>query len=140
MIFLFSLAAASDVQTALSARDGVSCMALGEHTDALRDELLALSQPEVMPPAVPVRAATCLAERFGTDPLVQDVIVGWSSDESRQGLALAALLRVDLLGEPGAARLVQAALLSPLPRVAQKAAEMAPGSVHPAVRALAVAP
>ncbi len=140
MIFLLSLALASPVSTALSARDGVSCATLGEHSDALRDELMALSQPDVLPPAVPVRAATCLAERFGTDPRVQDAMLSWVSDESRQGLALAALMRVDLLGEPGAVRMVQAALSSPLPRVAQKATEMVPGSVHPAVRALVVAP
>lgn len=140
MTLLVALALATPTSTLLAARDGVSCLDLGEPTGALRDELMALAQPDVMPPAVPVRAAGCLAERFGTDPVVQDAVVAWTADESRQGLALAALLRVDLLGEPGAVRAVQAALASPLPRVSQKARDMAPGSVHPSVRALVPAP
>lgn len=136
MIILFSLALATPVSDALAARDGMDCMSLGEPSAALRDELLALTDPSILPAAVPMRAASCLAERFGTESVVQDAIVAWSIDSERQGLAMAALMRVDLLGEPGAVRVVQAALASPLPRVATKAGEMVPGSIHPAVRAL----
>ncbi|MBM4367222.1 MAG: hypothetical protein FJ102_13510 [Deltaproteobacteria bacterium] len=136
MILSLSLAFASPVSDALAARDGVDCMSLGDPSPALRDELLALTDPAILPPSVPMRAASCLAERFGTESVVQDAIVAWSTDSERQGLAMAALLRVDLLGEPGAVRVIQAALASPLPRVATKAREMVPGSVHPAVRGL----
>ncbi len=138
MIILFSVALASPVSDALAARDGVDCLSLGEPTSMLRDELLGLTDPAILPSSVPMRAASCLAERFGTESVVQDAIVAWSSDSERQGLAMAALMRVDLLGEPGALRVVQAALASPLPRVATKAREMVPGSIHPAVRALSV--
>ena len=137
MIILLSLAVASPVSETLAARDGMDCMSLGEPTAALREELLALTDPAILPAAVPMRAASCLAERFGTESAVQDAIIAWSVDSERQGLAMAALMRVDLLGEPGAVRVVQVAMASPLPRVATKAREMVLGSVHPAVRALA---
>jgi hypothetical protein len=136
MMLLVALAYASPVSDALAARDGGSCAALGEATPALRDELVALTDPATLPPTVPVRAASCLVERFGTEPSVQELVAGWTVDAERQGLAMAALLVVDQLGEPGAMRVVQAALASPLARVSQKAREVGPASSFPSVRAL----
>lgn len=122
MLVLWGAAlAGSPAYDLLKQRDAVSCAELGEATPALRDELLALTAPERLPAAVPMRAAGCLAERFPDDPEVQAAFRAWPADPARPGQVLLLLARVDTLPEPVAAALVRGALVAPNDRVRRKA-------------------
>lgn len=110
-ILAFSaFAADGPAYRALRSRDGVSCADLGEATPALRDELLALTDPAVLPSSVPMRAAGCLVSRFGADPVVAEAVLPWMTDPSRRGLALVVAGGVDSFPEPVAVRIAEAGL------------------------------
>lgn len=136
MLLFFAHALASPAYDLLKLRDPVACAALGEATPALRDELLTLSAPETLPSSVPMRAADCLAERFGEDAVVQAAFTAWTMDPARPGQVLLLLGRVETLPEPLAVALLRGALVSPSGRLTEKARAIAAASEIPAVRAL----
>lgn len=120
----------------LKLRDPVPCSALGEATPALRDELLSLSAPDLLPASVPMRAADCLAERFADDSGVQAAFTSWTADPARPGQVLLLLGRVDTLPEPLVLALLGGSLASPSARLSEKARSIAESSAVPAIRAL----
>ena len=140
MLLWAAVAAASPVADQLRARDGVECVALGEASAALRDELLALAAPATLPASVPMRAAQCLAERFGDDAAVITELSRWADDPARPGQVLLLLARAETLPEPVAVAVVGAALRSPHTRVSARAGQLVAVSARPALRALAPAP
>jgi len=140
VVFLLGSAFASPAYDILKLRDAPSCASLGEATPALRDELLALTAPDVLPAAVPMRATLCLAERFPTDPVVEAAFVAWAGDSARPGEVLEVLNHEAQLREPTAALLVQAALAAPNARVRARAALVAEASLRPSVHALSAKP
>lgn len=81
---------ADPVLHALRLRDGVDCADLPADPD-LAAKLHLLAEADVAPPAVPLRAAACLTERYATDPRYLGWVTPWFSDEDRGGLAFAAL-------------------------------------------------
>ncbi len=107
-----SLALAGPAYDLLKVRDAVGCDALGEAVPALRDELLSLAAPEVLPSAVPMRAALCLAQRFGDDPSVRAILIGWTQEPAHVGQVMLLLANAEGLRDPLAAELVAAALHS----------------------------
>ena len=120
----------------LKLRDGVECAALGPATSELKGALVALTDPDLMPASVPIRAAGCLVSLFPADAEVEATVIAWMTDPERQGLALVALSRSDVLPEAAAARIVAAGRASAISRVAAAADQLRETSVHPAVRAL----
>jgi hypothetical protein len=118
MLFFVSLAAAGPAYDQLRSRDPVTCDDLGARSDALRDELVALTAPDVQPSLVQVRAANCLAERFGDDDTAQAAFSRWVGDPQYAGLALAVLRRADRLPPAFATALATQAVAAPHPRVA----------------------
>lgn len=107
---------AADVQTVqmtLAQRDGMSCAQLGTADATLRDQLLSLTAPDLMPPSVPIRAAECLVELYPTDPTVHTAFTAWMSDSERAGLALLVIGRLDRLPLTTAVQLATAALQTP---------------------------
>ncbi len=116
-----SLALAGPAYDLLKVRDAVGCDALGEATPALRDELLLLAAPDVLPSAVPMRAALCLAQRFGDDASVRSTVVDWTADPAHRGQVLLLLGNTDGLRDPLASELVAAALLAGDERVRARA-------------------
>lgn len=125
MFLLATLAFASPAYDQLKLRDPVPCSGLGEATPALRDELLALASPATLPSVVPMRAADCLADRFGEDPAVQAAFLAWMTDPERPGQALLVLGRADTLPEPLVVGLLAGALQSPSVRVKERAQAVA---------------
>ena len=75
---------------ALRWKDGVDCNDLPADTD-LAAKLHAIAEAEIAPSVVPLRAASCLTERFSTDARYLTWVTPWFSDEERGGLAFAAL-------------------------------------------------
>ncbi|GDX81483.1 hypothetical protein LBMAG42_32940 [Deltaproteobacteria bacterium] len=136
MLFLFSHAFAAPAFDLLKLRDPVPCAALGEATPVLRDELLLLTAPDILPSSVPMRAADCLAERFAEDPAVQAAFTAWTLDPARPGQVLLLLGRADTLPEPMALALVRGSLASPSARVSEKARSVAELSAAASIRAL----
>lgn len=121
MLVLLASALAAPAYDLLKQRDAVSCADLGEATPALRDELLALTAPELLPASVPMRAVQCLAERFADDSAVQAAFAAWPADAARPGQVLLLLSRVESLPPAVATPLVRAALVAPHERVRAKA-------------------
>ena len=133
------LAGAPDVSgpvyAQLNARDGVECSALGLATPDLKSQLFALTDPAILPAAVPIRAAGCLISLFPAEPDVETAVTAWMSDPERQGFGLVALSRLDAFPEPAALRIVTAARLSAIARVAASAETVRATSIYPSVRA-----
>jgi len=111
---LFSLALAASPSDALyqqlSLRDGVSCSSLGTVNATLRDQLLELSAPTMMPPSVPVRAADCLVSLFAADPVVQATFVAWAGDIGHAGQTLLVVGRLAELPSETQVAVAKAAL------------------------------
>ncbi len=99
----------------LSMRDGVTCQSLGTPTPELRDALLSLADPALLPPAVPVRAAACLLEQFPADPAVLAAANGWVQTPGSAGLGLVVISRLSLLSPEVQQSLAAAALQMPDP-------------------------
>lgn len=75
---------------ALRWKEGVDCNDLPADTD-LAAKLHAIAEADIAPSVVPLRAASCLTERFSTDARYLTWVTPWFSDEERGGLAFAAL-------------------------------------------------
>ena len=99
----------------LSLRDGVTCQSLGAPTPELRDALLSLADPALLPPAVPVRAAACLLEQFPADPAVLAAANAWVQTTGSAGLGLVVISRLSLLSPEAQQSLAAAALQMPDP-------------------------
>jgi hypothetical protein len=112
LTFLAGLANAGAIDT-LRSRDAVACSALGDANPALRDELVALTDPATLPPAVPIRAANCLIDLYGADPIALGAVTGWMTDPERHGLALVVLGRLGDLDPLVATELARKALTVP---------------------------
>jgi hypothetical protein len=82
-----------DLYHLLASRDGVDCAAL----HASVDELVAMTDPAIQPPWVPVRAAECLVVTYPAEKRVAETILPWLDDPARKGLALVVAQHVDLL-------------------------------------------
>ncbi len=124
MFLLATLAFASPAYDQLKLRDPVPCSGLGEATPALRDELLALASPAILPSVVPMRAADCLAHLFAADLNVQAAFLTWMTDPGRAGQALLILGRADTLPEPVLVGLLAGARQSSSVRVKERAEAM----------------
>lgn len=120
----------------LKVRDSAECSALGVASTELKAALVVLTDPALLPAAVPVRAAGCLVSMFPADVEVETAIMAWIGDPERQGLALVALARTDALPEAAAVRIVTAGRQSAVTRVATAANALRTTSLHAAVRAL----
>lgn len=136
LLLLSSVAFAEPALDRLKSRDAVDCASLGEATPALRDELLALTDPALLPATVPMRATACLVERFAADGVVQAAFTAWLQDPTRPGEVLVVLGHEAALPEAFAAELVRGALAAPNARVAAKARSVAARSPHAPVNAL----
>lgn len=124
MLFFVALAAAAPAYELLRQRDPVTCADLGEATVALRDELLGLARPDTLPATVQVRAAACLAERFGADPVAQGQFATWMGGADSGGFALMVLSRVEHMPPAVATDLVARGALSPNRRVRARALQL----------------
>lgn len=125
MLLSFALASAGPAYELLRQRDPVTCGDLGEATPGLRDELIGLTDPEIRPVLVHIRAANCLSERFSADPVVQGRFAGWMTSSETAGLALAVLHRAGDMAPEVARDLVGRAALSPNARVRATAMQLA---------------
>jgi hypothetical protein len=115
----------------LSARAGVSCDALPVATAA---ELAAFADPALQPPAVPMRAAHCLVQRFGAE--AEAIVTPWLSDPNRAGQALVVAGALDAMPADAAARIASAALSGADEVGRARIARKLRASVHPQVAAL----
>lgn len=97
MLLLIPLSFAADLRLTLSARDYVGCSALGAATDTLYTELVAATDPSILPGSVPVRAADCLLTLYPTRAELGAVLLPWMSDPERAGLAMVVAARIDEL-------------------------------------------
>lgn len=142
LLAIVGVASADDgaLYRALRVRDGVSCLSLGEPTPALRDGLMALTDPAVEPSAVPVRAAGCLVALFPSDPTVDEAVVAWVSDPERRGLALVVAGNVDVLPADVAVRVARAAAAVDDPRWRDRFAKRLQTSANADVRAAVARP
>lgn len=95
---------------ALRARHPAPCSALADDGD-LAAVLHAIAGSDVAPAWVPLRAASCLTERFSTDARFVDWVTPWFTDDELGGLGFAAL--TTSLAQPGTR-----AVLEPLARAA----------------------
>lgn len=96
MFLMLSMAFASDLRHTLSQRDPINCRELGEASEVLRTELLALTGVNELPPSLPMAATACLIERFPSDPVVLSTVQGWMGRRERAGQAVVV---VSLLGQ-----------------------------------------
>lgn len=135
MLLSFALASAGPAYELLRLRDPVTCADLGEATPSLRDELIGLTDPEIRPALVHIRAVNCLAERFATDPVAQGRFAGWMASDDTAGLALAVLHRAADMAPEVARDLVGRAALSPNARVRATAKQLALTLPEPAAPA-----
>ncbi len=124
MLLFVTLASAAPAYELLRQRDPVTCADLGEATVGLRDELLGLARPDTLPALVSVRAAACLAERFGADPVAHGQFATWMSGADSGGFALMVLSRVEHLPPPVVAALLARGALSPNRRVRARALQL----------------
>lgn len=106
-------ASPANLGQALAARDGVGCAGLGVADSALRDGLIAHTDPTLMPPWVPVRAAGCLIELFPADPVTLSTVTPWMTDPGAAGLALVVAQQIDRFPAADAAKLAVAAMSAP---------------------------
>jgi hypothetical protein len=100
MLFIASASAAEPARAevsnddpvlrALRWKDGVDCNNLPADPD-LAAKLHAIAEGDIAPSVVPLRAASCLTERFSTDARYLAWVTPWFSDAERGGLAFAAL-------------------------------------------------
>lgn len=111
----------TDLLHRLSSRHGIDCAALGDATPALRDDLVALTDRSLKPSSVPVRAASCLVQRFSSDPSVRAAVLGWIADPGSEGLALAAVQAVHASGADASFQAELVAAIATVPEAARRA-------------------
>jgi len=75
---------------ALRWKEGVDCNKLPSDPD-LAAKLHAIAEGDIAPSVVPLRAASCLTERYSQDARYLAWVTPWFSDAERGGLAFAAL-------------------------------------------------
>jgi hypothetical protein len=95
----------------LGARDGFDCATVPVDSAA---DLARYTAPELRPPAVAVRAASCLVRRFPGE--AEAIVTPWAADPLRAGLVLAVVDASDHLAPDVAARFAAAALAGADPR------------------------
>ncbi len=136
-----SLAGPSDLpevlHRALAAHEPARCEGLFDlgSAEVVRDGLLELTDPDILPPAVPMRAVACLLSQRPDDALVQRAAAGWVSDPSTPGLALVVAHHLDRVPPGPAASLGQALVerLAVEPRLALHLRPVLRASAHPRV-------
>jgi hypothetical protein len=110
----------ADLARRLSSRHGIDCATLGAATPALRDALLALTDPDLKPSSVPVRAAACLAQVFGSEDVVRARVLAWIADPGTQGLALAAVGAEGALAADTSFRAAVASAIAAIPEAERR--------------------
>jgi len=103
-----SPAVRAEVVQGLLPRDGaIACADLAPEVDAAtrRAALVQVAETVQRPPWVPVRAAGCVAEQAGRDPVARAAAERWLADPGTFGLALAVLDHLDRLDGVTAIRL-----------------------------------
>jgi hypothetical protein len=135
LIGLVTVALAGQVYDTLKLRDGVACATLGTSVE-VRDELLALTDPTVMPAWVPIRAASCLVEEFSSDPVVVDAAASWVMDPARAGLGFVVARRIDEFSVADGVRISRAAAAGPDLELRRRIMHRVAGSSHVELRAI----
>jgi hypothetical protein len=135
-MFFVPFAFAADLTTTLSSHDFASCASLGEPTSALYDGLVSATAVNTQPSTVPIRAASCLLELFGSRAELATVIGPWMSDPERQGLALVVIGKIDELPSPLAVTLATSALQNPDARALSRFKSRLSASVRPEILAV----
>ncbi len=102
-----------DAGRVLSARDPVGCAQLGNADAALRDQLVPLTDPNLMPPWLPMRAAECLIELYPHDPVTTTLAAGWLTDPGTLGLALTVARKIDTFAAADAVKLAGSVMALP---------------------------
>ncbi|MES2642619.1 MAG: hypothetical protein V4850_24255 [Myxococcota bacterium] len=108
LIALVGMAFAGGAYDVLKLRDGGSCLELGTGP-AVRDELIALAEGDVLP-YVSIRAADCLVAGFSGDAVVVDAAARWVADPGLSGLGIVVAGSVDSFSVSDGVVLAQAAL------------------------------